>query len=329
MLPTYRKIIKKAYKITIKNKLMWFLGFLVALMGNGGEYELFLKSTQVMQQASLKIQTLILLPFRNFFVKQLAFSFKKLITNQNSLFNFAIIVVIALLAYLSITAQGTLILCLYTKIKKKKKPNIKKAWLNTRKLFWDLLFTNIIFKGGGIILALLISWPFFALLSTKLSPLYSACLISFIIFVPLIVITGFLVKFTLFLLVIKKQCPLDAFVNSLKLFSKNWLIMIELAIILLLTTVLTAVLTGVLALILGFPIIIIIALFVYPLALPDGYYLTIIAWIALLLAPISGSILAVFQYSSWIILFKNLAGKNKFYSKIARTSNQILAKIIP
>lgn len=42
--PLYRFVLRDALRITWHNKFLWFLGFFVALLGNGGAYEIIIKS---------------------------------------------------------------------------------------------------------------------------------------------------------------------------------------------------------------------------------------------------------------------------------------------
>ena len=45
MISLYREIIKEAWWITWHNKFLWFFGLFVALLGNGGEYEIIFRNT--------------------------------------------------------------------------------------------------------------------------------------------------------------------------------------------------------------------------------------------------------------------------------------------
>src|SRR3989339_249086 len=43
-MPTYRFVLKKSLALTIKNKKLLYLGFFLALIGNGGEYDILIKN---------------------------------------------------------------------------------------------------------------------------------------------------------------------------------------------------------------------------------------------------------------------------------------------
>lgn len=327
---TYRQILKKAFRLTIHNKIWWFLGFWVALLGNGGEYEIFFGNLKKISQSSIMQEHLS----NSLIINNIFFYFKNLLLTHRPIISFLVLLALGGLVYLIITAQGTLIATVFQRVSKKYRPlsgyaEIKKNWLKTRKKFWELFFTNLIFRGGGLVLAFLISLPFVILLSglTKLPTGASALTIGFLIFTPLSIIISFLVKYTLIFIIVKNQDPLSAAASSLKLFQNNWLITGELALILFAANLLLGLAGLLLALLLAFPIIAAVALIIYPLALPDGYYLTIIAWLLIIILPILGSILATFKYSTWVILFKKLTGRQRLHSKIARLTTAALEKV--
>jgi hypothetical protein len=331
---TYRPILKKALQLTTRHKKWWILGFFVALLGNGGEYEIAFSNLKKISQSNISADSLLGFFTNNFISKNLFIYSKNLLTTNQPLTSLALLLALSGLIYLIITAQGTLIAAVFGGVSKKYRPfsgyaEIKKYWLQTRDKFWELFFANLIFKGGGLILAALISMPFIILLSslTNLSTSASALIIGFLIFTPLAIIVSFLVKYTLIYIVAKGQDPLASFLNSLKLFQNNWLITGEIALILLVLNLLTGLAALIVSLILSFPLIAGTALIIYPLALPDGYYFTIIAWLMILTLPILGSVLAVFQYSAWTILFKKLTGRRRLHSKIARVTAAALEKV--
>lgn len=328
-MPTYRKILKQAWKVTLQNKILWFLGFWVALMGNGGEYELFIKSLKQVSLDQISFNTLSGLFTTNFIIKGVFINFKNLFLVQSPLISFGFLVVLGGLIYLTITAQGALIDSIYHQVKKKHKVNLNKTWLKTKSKFWELLFTNLIFKGGGLIIAFSLAWPLVFLLRhiSGLSITSSGLIVGIVFFAPMAILISFLVKYTLIYIIAKRKDPLSALISSLTLFKKNWLITIENALVLFLINLAVSIVTFVIVLILSFPIIATISLIIYPLALPVGYYYTVIAWMMIILGPIIGGILAAFQYSSWTILFIKLTGKRGMHSKIARLTADLLDKV--
>lgn len=326
-MPTYRSILKKALLLTIKNKKLLVLGFFLALLGNGGEYDVFIRNIQAMREKSLGLQHVPKF-FTSSAITEEFFNAVQNLTNFRSpLTSFLLIVVFACLIYLTITAQGTLIASVYNAVKKNHTIDIKKAWDLTRGKFFELLAANIIFKGGGLAIALLISAPVFILLSsvTTLPISRAALIVGATIFTPLAIVASFLTKYTLIFIVTKNRPPLDAFYQSVALFKTNWLITFENALLLFFLNFALGFVVWVIAIIISFPIIAALALTAYPLVYPAGHYATIIAWTSITLIPLIGSFLSVFQYASWTVLFTKLIAKRKFESKLVR----IAARLIP
>lgn len=331
---SYRQILKKSFQLTLRNKILWILGFLAALLGNGGEYNIFFSNLNKISETDITLKTLSSSFSSNFIANSAFVYLKNLITAQQPIISFLILLLLGGLIYLTITAQGALIAIIYKLVKKKYQPRsgsiaVKKRWLKIRGKFWELFFTNLIFKGGGIVLAFLISMPFVILLSsfTNLSIASTVMIAGGLIFTPLIIIVSFLVKYALIFIVVKDQDPISAFASSLKLWQNNWLITVEIAVILFVLNLFIGIIAFIGALILSFPIIAAVALIIHPLALPDGYYFTIIAWILIIILPILGSIFAVFQYGAWTILFAKITSRRRMYSKLARVAANFLEKL--
>lgn len=331
---SYRQILKKSFRLALRNKILWILGFLAAFLGNGGEYDIFFSNLKKISETDITLKTLSSLFSSNFIANSAFIYLKNLITAQQPIISLLVLFLLGSLIYLTITAQGALIASIYKQAKKKYQPdssaiNIKKAWLTTRGKFWELFFTNLIFKGGGIVLALLISMPFVILLSsfTGLSVASSILIAGGLIFTPLVIIVSFLVKYALIFIIAKDQDPISAFASSVKLWQNNWLITGEIAIILFAFNLFIGTIAFIGALIIAFPIIAATALIIHPWVLPDGYYFTIIAWILMIILPILGSIFAVFQHGAWTILFARITSCRQMHSKLARVAANFLEKL--
>ena len=330
-MPTYRSILKKSFRFTLNHKSLWLVGFWVALFGNGCEYEIFFKNIGRLFDGTfslLKTPDLFIQSFigENFFTR-----LQNLIHSLNPLVNLGLILIFICLVYLAITAQGVLVKSVYDSGKLKRKPRIKETWIKTRAKFFDLLLAIALFKGGGFILALLFSLPFILLLQAFASFTFvtSVLIVGFVIFTPLAICVSFLVKYIVIFIVIKNHDPLTAFTASIKLFKNNWLITLENALILFVLNFAFGFIALFAAIILSFPIIAAIAVIVYPMALPEGHFITIIAWVSMILLPVLGSAVAVFQMSAWTVLWTKLVSLRKMHSKLARLTAGIFSKITP
>jgi len=307
----------------MRHKVLWFLGFWAAFLGNGGEYEILLQNatrlSELKTPASLTGSVLI----NSFFAK-----FAELFSQERSLTLLGIVLVLAGIIYLSIVAHGTLLNTVYNTTVKKHKVSIKESWVFTRGKFFHLLVANIIFKVIGIIIALLVSWPFFLTLAalSNLSVGSSVLIVGFVIFTPLAIIASFLIKYTILYILTRGKKPFTAMGLSVMLFKEHWLITIEIALILLGINLFVGFVTLIIILLISFPFIAATSLIIYPLALPTGYYITIIALLGLIAAPIVGSILATFQLSTWSTLFSKLTARRPLTSKIVRLATALLKR---
>lgn len=330
-MPTYRSILKKSFRFTMRHKSLWFVGFWVAIFGNGGAYEIFIKNIRRALEGNISLFNTPSLFAQSLMGDTIITRLQNLILSLNPLLNLGLIIVLFGLIYLAITAEGVLIKSVYDRIKLKRKPRIKQTWIKTRAKFFDLLLAIVLFKGGGILLAFSISLPFALLLQNiaNLSFAISLLVAAFMIFTPLAIIVSFLVKYIIIFIIIKNYTPLTAFIASIKLFKNNWLITLENALILFALNFAFGFIALFAAIIVSFPIIAAIAVIVYPLALPEGHFITIIAWVSMILLPILGSALAVFQMSAWTALWTKLVSLRKIHSKLARLTAGVISKIIP
>lgn len=327
-MPTYRSILKKSIAIVLSHKRLFLLGFALAILGNGGEYDIFMHNAQSIPKEGMHLSALTNFFTTNLITANIFSTAKNLLFLHSPIANFGIIIALAGIVYFTVTAQGAIIGAIYNAVRKKHKIAIKKNWAAARAKFWELLVANIFFKAGGILLALLISAPFFMILSSLpiLDEGYSIFLVGLFIFTPIAIISSFLVKYTLIFIIAKDKNPLIGFIESIKLFKENWLITFENSLLLFLLNAMLGYATLVLAFLLSFPIASTLAIAAYPRVLNSGNYATIIAWTSIILIPIFGSILAVFQYTTWTILFTKLIARRKFESKLVRLTAALLKK---
>ena len=328
VMPTYRSILKKSIALVLSHKRLLIIGFALAILGNGGEYDIFVHTVQNISPASIHFSSFLHFFTTNLITAHLVSAAKNLLLAHNPLANFGLIIALSGIVYFAVTAQGAIIAAIYNAVRKKHKIAMRKNWSAAREKFWELLTANIFFKGGGILLALIISAPFFMFLSSipGIDEGYRLFLVGIFIFTPLAIISSFLVKYTLIFIIAKDKKPITAFIESVKLFKENWLITLENSLLLFLLNALLGYATLVLAFLLSFPLASALAIAAYPRVLDSGNYATIIAWMSILLILIFGSFLAVFQYATWTILFTKLMARRKFESKLIRITAHIFGK---
>src|SRR3989338_5841641 len=151
-MPTYRAILKKSLYFIANNKKLWFLGFFIALLGNGGEYEIILNSIRNLSLPELNQNTIISLFTNSMIGKQIFYSIKNLATGKGFFETVGFLTVLLLLLYLAITAEGTMIRSAYRNIIKKQKTRIVKDWIYTRKRFVNLITAHVLMRGIGMVI---------------------------------------------------------------------------------------------------------------------------------------------------------------------------------
>ena len=149
---------------------------------------------------------------------------------------------------------------------------------------------------------------------------------AFIIFLPIIIALAFIFKYAIAYRVIKGQKFAQAIRAGWDLFMANWLVSLEMALILFLVSFVVTILTALLWYILAVPamFLAVLANYIAPATsfwllyiFPRVLYFLIIAYV--------GSVLITFQISAWTGLFIELIGKGAT-SKLVRIFNNIGSK---
>lgn len=299
---TFRQILNKAWQITWQNPGLWFFGLFVALLGSAGEIEIFLRA------ATLKIEPGILTAFFSGLVEGGFFSLAglkglliALVSQPLSLFIVLLLLMIIFgltifIIWLIIVSQGALINGAIHIIKNKKLSWSENFYFGISK-FWSILTLNILAK--------VIFWLLFIVLGVfaalKFPDLVFLFIIVFILFISVLVIISFIIKYAICGVVLKNWQFSDALKLALKLFYKNWLLSLEIAIILFL-----------IYLIINSLLIFFISLiFLYALRLFSVFFTAILlVLLTLVIIFIVVQIfLAVFHWTTWVLVFEILTNK--------------------
>ncbi len=314
---SYRSIIKKALKTAWRYKYLWFFGLFATLINPGGEYQILNKVLADGLSGNFASGWRMLASTGIFSLRSLANMFGLMKSDPiSSLMSVIAIVLLlclaAFLIWLAISAQGAIVNKVQ-KIEEKKdagKPDFR-ADLNVgAKAFWPVFGFNALLKIGIDLLFFLISLPVILMMTNGFvfSALY---VLLFLLFIPVAIIMSLIAKYALGYAVIKKTGFTKSLKKSWQLFTKNWVISLEMAIAVFCLDILASLL--VLLVIIIFPM----PLFFVCLALGN----VTIAWLIILLIIIfmvvAGSFLTAFQISAWTDLFLQL-NKGLGVSKLDR-----------
>jgi len=307
---SYLEIFKQAFKLTWKNRYLWWFGLFIALSGILTSFNYSFEGDQNNQLMRQNAQ--------NFLLSHPALIIAGLIV---------FIVIIALFIIIGILGRGALIGSL-GEITADKTANFKIGMRFGRKYFWKIFFINLllgIFTGAlMMILATPIIFLFYAksfVIGTLLG------IIALLIFVPILFLTAFLRIFGYLYIVLGKLPLWLSLENAYNLLTKN----IKSAIIFCLLFIPITILLGFFAILLLIPVgivFLIIGLIMFFLFREVGavIILTIaIAFAAILFLAIK-SVYEVFAQAVWLLYFREIA-KPEEPEKIAEEEKEV--EVIP
>ena len=318
----YRTILKRAWENTWQHKYLWFFGLFAALLGNGGELELIFRGFNEPNQGGLYAGMKRIIE-TGFFSKGTVNNMGHMAQEDPfSLFLaltvlFVILVLSLFLLWLSITSQAAIVHNT-AKVKHDKKHDFKDGVLTGMKKFWPVLSLNVIFRFSAAVIFLIIGLPLLLEMFRNPGVTNGWYIIMFIIFIPLSLMLSFLIKYSIAFTVIKNQNVAQAIKSGWNLFKNNWLISIEMAIVLFFINFIVGLLAILLFLIMAVPFLFIILMFSKMVFYFNFWFIIISAIILFLIMIIFvGAMLSTFQISSWTYLFMELNGKGGV-SKISR-----------
>jgi hypothetical protein len=318
----YRPILRQAWEITSQNRFLWIFGLFAALAGNGGVYEILIKGFGRIVSAGTSSQSgwTWLMSFLSFPNLEDIYGRSPLFVSLFWVIFFAVLVALGLLIWLVITSRGALIASV-KKITTRKKTNMHEGWAEGKKYFWPVLGINALSKALTFCLLILITIPAMLFLTGQGGNVglnLFLYILAFVVFTALALFVSFMAVYASCFIVIGNKTFVEAIRDSWKMFIKNWLTSIEMAVLLFLITI------GV-----GLGVILFSVLYMIPVALllfAFSYLeLTIGFWLIIFLATLgwflalffAGAVLSTFEFSSWTLLFMELS-KRKIWSKLLR-----------
>lgn len=318
---SYRSILKQAWTIAWKHKYLWFFGLFASLAVAGGSME-YQFLTQGLGQGFLdgSYQNLNGLLALSELLQSVWLGIISLF-NQNIIIIINTITIILLtltlisiFVWLAISSQAALV----DNIKRILNPKKKLSILSIRdgiaigsRHFWSVLGLNILIKLMIAFAFFLISLPLLFLVLSDSSAFVIAYTILFVIFVPVAVSLSLIVKYAISCRVLENKSVMSSLETGWYLFKKNWLISLEIALILFIISFLSS-----------FVILITISILFFPLlwlslVFAIGWLTVLMLFISLVVAILFGSLLTTFQISTWTDLYLHLKD-NKGVAKLER-----------
>jgi len=313
----YGNILKDAWQITVKNKVLWFFGIFASFISLEAVYEIILSEiNQARSWNFLQQKVLNLYWAQKFFIDQHLY-FLNLQTKNLSDYLYFVLIFLAILLFiwLAFTSQIFIIKGVYHYLKNKK---IKtgEIFSASHEKFWSVLGLNILSKliiyAGFIALSLPL---FYSLLTKKQSAITAANIFYFIAFTIFAVVISFLTAYATNFIILKGQSIHQAISEAWQLFSKNISLSLEISLILFLLKIMSLILIFCLFLLFLVPFG---ALFL--MALANNNLASLVMSMTVILASFIfislfvNSGYTVFYLASWTITFSQLT-ENSYYSQ--------------
>lgn len=323
MTSLYRTILTKAWEITKRYKFLWLFGFFAAFLGNAGEYKALFKQLDIIKNNP---ETLFNLSYKLDLWGSIFKYIGELPTINLLAFiltSLFILLIALIVIWLMVTSQAAIIGAA-EKINDDKKVSLKKSFLDNIQYSWKVFVLNAFAKIIICILLSLFIGPLLTVLiakGAKISLLIT--ILAIVIFVPIAIIIGFVTKYAIAYVVLKGQKCWEALGHGWRLFTRHWLISIEMALIVLVINLALAFLLMIISVILISPFILIglssgSSQMLYLLL---GGSIGVMAIIFLFAA----AVFAAWQNTAWTLLFIKLE-KGGVFPKIVRWVASKIAK---
>ncbi|MFC1622666.1 hypothetical protein ACFL1Y_01570 [Patescibacteria group bacterium] len=329
MTSIYRPILKNAWQILWRAKYLWFFGLFAVLIVNSGEVNLIIDNF-----SSLAEQSSFLRDLKVFYLQgslgNFGANWQQLVAN----FNWASLLLIILIAaffifllWLAVVSQVGLISGAYKKYRKQLF-GFKMAFKTGQQNFWQVLGLNVlgrvIIYGILFIVGLPLGWLYLSQNSEIAQAIFM--FLAFLIMIPLAVIVSFLIKYAVIFSVLKKDSFSQAIKNAWHLFAQNWIVSIEMAILMFLVAVAGGIVMILSSLVLAIPLSLLFYVF-YVLNVGGLLMLSIVIAMIMFIALLVwiGALLSTYQMTSWVLLFDRLT-ENQVYAKVTRLVNGLTMK---
>lgn len=322
----YRNILSQAWQVTWRNKYLWFFGLFAALLGNSGDLQIVFRALNG-QEGNDFIDSCRRFAQTGIFSKQALINAGHLFTtNPGTMVIMLFVCLLCLtlfvfLVWLAIVSQAAIVndSAEIISAKKNKSAGIKPGIMTGTKYFWPVLGLNIFGRLVIFLAFILISQQFIAkILNLNNIAFTLIYVILFILFLVIAISFSLFIKYSIAYVVIKRNRLTESLRNGWNLFIGNWLVSVEMAIILFVVNLLVSLAIIIAVLTLTTPFVF-LALLIGKVISIIGFWLVLMvaAIVLLLIVMLGGAMLSTFQISAWTALFARLIGKGG-ESKIVR-----------
>jgi len=308
---SYRTILKQALNLSWKNKYLWLFGLFASLTIAGGsiEYQFITQSfgQGVLNSSFQGLDELIGVAaiFQSLYAGLIGLFSQNIIVIINSLTIILLaLTLISVFVWLAISSQAAIVDIVKKLIVPSKKkimePSFRQGLSDGQKHFWPVLGLNIFIRLLISASFFIISLPLLLMMASNSYTFIIIYTILFVIFVPTALSLSLMVKYAISYTVLEDKSLVVSLEKGVSLFKKNWLISLEVALILFLISLFASFL-----LLLGMSVIL-LPIFITGLFLSATWLAYLAIFIAIMVLVIFGSFLTTFQITSWTNLYLHL-----------------------
>ncbi|MBU0670835.1 MAG: hypothetical protein ABH835_01490 [Patescibacteria group bacterium] len=306
----YKGLLKNAWEIVSRNKFLWLFGFFVVLLGeNGGEYEFYIRNVQKFFQ-----QDSIFNPYY-WLTDGWAAQYYQLQSFLSTggvlawVFIFGLIIAFLIVVAFVMVSQASII-HVTDQARSGNDVGFYQAINSVKKKIIPVFGMNLLSKISVYLSLFIIGIPLLYLLLKTDSQAYYFIyvVIGIIVLIPFGIIITFLIKYAINYIVLKEESFFSALLKAWHLFEKNWVITLEMALVIFFINIIISFLVMIVLLIFFGPYLYfsIIDVGVTQSWTAFGWILLIIGLCAILAMVLVGSIFSAFQWSAWTLLFDDL-----------------------
>lgn len=313
-------MLKEAFRLSWKYKYLWFFGLFAALVGSSGVLNVFVQifASSGDNYGFVRLAEVL-------FSGQFFDSFPSLLSEGVSniilflLIIAFILILVLFVAWVALVSQTALI-SNSGLLNAGKMADFKSGLEKGVEKFWPILGLNALLKVFLLAGSVLVGMPYTLGIDNPVLMAF-VYIVLFIIFLPIAVSMSFIIKYAMAYVVLKNKAFKESIMDAWTMFSKNWLVSLEMAFALFLIDFLFSLFIIFLILIFVAPIIFIALLASQTSALAFSLIILFAFLIALVLMAVFRSVMTVFQVAAWTDLFVKL-GSEGFVSKLVRISTK-------
>lgn len=315
-------VLKKAWKEMWHHKTWWVLGFFAAFLNTGGVIDALTNVLRHVKDVNSIHEHVLYNTPGLLFVTEYLGRLSESSSGRIAITSIAIVILLVGIAILSVWSQSAL----FMRFGSRKKKHALTSHKADSKTLWHVFVTNIFAKACLVILTNLFAAAMLVFAASNLDWHVLGRFGTFVVFIPIILIVGYLSTFGVIEIVVKKKPLHTALLDAWELLKAHWLTITEMALVLFLISLgfVVAYIVSLLVIIVIYVILFMLAVTLSPTFLVIPVMIIGSLAVVLLLAAFIGAF-TTFAYASWYHLYKHLGGKLPIYSK----THRILAKHVP